>query len=727
MDSDDETTHIYLSRKIDNTGLVAEWPDHCRREPPLKLHAEEIDDILQHHYTSCFDARDAARKARSAPNNDAEVIAKEEAEALRYADETCVSLVGIWQTRCFFDTLAGFHKGDLDLSGRHLSRYKILQERLIAMMFDLSSLSGKYKISTRMTTEWDIMQMKEVPCEVPAYEFDPPGLWDDFEAKWHIGPSINFGVLTSYIKDFFGLTQRQQLRLQYLCLVDLPPEILDHIMSLSPVHDRRRWSMTCKLLREHALAKSYEIFDYRLSLYETDFDIEAHPDDEGYDDEVAAFVQKVALSQRDALRKRMRRVAKRQDVLSKIRVLRFSEDWTSDAWRWSGRSYTDFISPLIHALNTHIRISPLAELTYRTRYLYAPTWQAIVQSSSLRTLVLCTTLPVHPNWTHARNVVNLDLMLSQATRPNFLWDIITACPSALSVRVQGSSEHGIYIPITVFSPRAHNPLKHIRRLDLQDLIAESLLVLATAIEAVGCIPLTHLAVSTAKSHIKKDIAVVLVRSLRRAEHLLVLRIDGLQYAKPDILALIGECVPHIEALVLQHQASKYFKNRAAYWPCPAHEYAPCLSAFPHLRHLGLNMRIFDALYTPHAVTYLESDYVGAEDWYEKAIAEWRREDPSKHDMDEHPRSIDHISTNAARATVRLFAIHGVALRTVSLHNADLSLPFFAMGIDRDGEGRPILRDKFEDDEREEAGYAVGSLIHSKWMFDECQTRDVLDL
>ena len=91
----------------------------------------------------------------------------------------------------------------------------------------------------------------------------------------------------------------------------------------------------------------------------------------------------------------------------------------------------------------------------------------------------------------------------------------------------------VYIPRALFSSDGHNIMTHVRRLDLQDVIAETLINLVSAILVAGTIPLTHLAISTTVSRIERAVALVLVDSLRNAPNLAVLLMFLLGPASPS--------------------------------------------------------------------------------------------------------------------------------------------------------------------------------------------------
>ncbi|TRM63551.1 hypothetical protein BD626DRAFT_494666 [Schizophyllum amplum] len=622
------------------------------------------------------------------------------------------------------------YQGDLDLSGRHFPRCQLLNARLADLVSETTFLGNRFKLSTRTSVRWDMDLLAEVPYDETFFDFDPPSLWDDFAAKWRLGSAIDFGDLSAYLLEYHEYS-KGKLRLQTLLLTDLPPEILDQIMSLSSVQELRSCSTTCKLLRELALVHVYKDVEYRLdSCDAVDYHLmKSFPDDDMYQDNVSAYVRGIAFSQRDSLLDRMRRVTLRNDILAQTQHLSFSEDWMAEMWHWHERldcTFHDFVGPLIPPLCAHIRASPLTELTYRTRYLYGSAWKALTLSTSLRNLRLFTTIPMHvETWPLAHSVVNLTLVMLEPNQPDFLWDVIPSCPSALFVQVRGPHSRGTHIPDGVFAGNVAQPLQHIRRMDLRDIVAESLAVLAAALEASGDIPLTHLTVSTAKSHIKRDVALQLVRSLRHAARLQHLRVLGLQYARPDILALLAESAPGLCELVLEHQPSIFRKRRTTnYWPCPSFEYAPFLSGFVHLQHLSLNMGGLDLVYTPQVLPRLEDGYDGAEEEDNRDFDQWYDTYPR---TEEDPRSIDFISDNAIWATARLFALYGMALETVSLGDSDIMMSPMAWAVDRDPEGKPILRDEFTAEERSRTRGLGSFSLNTKWVFDERETQRVLGL
>ena len=211
-----------------------------------------------------------------------------------------------------------------------------------------------------------------------------------------------------------------KVRFQELLLTDLPPELLDYIISMASTEELAAWSGTCKLLRDHALTYAYEVsplfssqrdassklvqeIKYLLdSVHTLDADLmEKLRKRKDGQEKANNYVRKVALRQRNATVNRMRHILRQKDALAKTKKIIFYEDWTCDHWRWSellGCSYNDFVGPLIKPLAQQIRSAPLTEFSYRSRSLYGLVWKAISQCPTLHTLTLLTSLPVSVQW-----------------------------------------------------------------------------------------------------------------------------------------------------------------------------------------------------------------------------------------------------------------------------------------------------------------------------------------
>ncbi|KAL1757489.1 hypothetical protein FB107DRAFT_289261 [Schizophyllum commune] len=624
-----------------------------RENPPMKLYADDVYEAQNRYWHADLHLR------VTKDDKDPEELEYAE-ERVQRAREFCEIVLGRAYTNRLFESLIGYHTGSLDLTGRHPPRYMKLCTQIVAMAMELFALKDKVTISTREVLDWDFAQMKKVPCVEVVYDFEPPTLWDEFADKWHVKYSHDYGTLQRGVERCLSTIGAAKVRFQELLLTDLPPELLDYIISMASTEELAAWSGTCKLLRDHALTYTYEEIKYLLdSVHTLDADLmEKLRKRKDGQEKANNYVRKVALRQRNATVNRMRHILRQKDALAKTKKIIFYEDWTCDHWRWSellGCSYNDFVGPLIKPLAQQIRLAPLTEFSYRSRSLYGLVWKAISQCSTLHTLTLLTSLPVSVQWPLATSVVNLALHMTEVYQPDFLWEIVTYCPSALYLGVFAPSRRGgTSIPRVVFGDNAYNPLTQLRRIELHGMDPGSIIVLAEAFVAAGLPPLTHFAISApTNSHITREPVFALIRSLHNARQLQTLCISTLQYVQPDLFALIGENLPDLRLLALEHQPSKYREVRkgGTLWPRPSFEYAPHLAALPHLRHLGINISSYDLAYTPRAMYRLENGYDGAEDEDEHALNLLFSRSTEDVDLDmEDPRRIDRLEGSGSRSS-----------------------------------------------------------------------------
>ncbi|KAI5831564.1 hypothetical protein K523DRAFT_300158 [Schizophyllum commune Tattone D] len=274
----------------------------------------------------------------------------------------------------------------------------------------------------------------------------------------------------------------------------------------------------------------------------------------------------------------------------------------------------------------------------------------------------------------------------------------------------------VFIPRALSSSNGHNIMTHVRRLDLQDVIAETLINLVTAILVAGTIPLTHLTISTTVSRIKRAVALVLVDSLRNAPNLAVLRLSGLHFVNPVFFALLGQCVPNLKQLVIEYKPgillSKSYPK--APWPFPSYRYAPLFAAFPYLEHLGLNIPVVDVSCTTKYLARMESSYQDMSLMGEGGMEE-----------DGNESAVDCIALEGARAMARLFAVHVPRLRTIFFEQVTSKVWNSAWAIDRDLNGRPLPRRDLTREERSR-GMKCGSFRWAAdWEFSEKESEEVL--
>ncbi|KAL1746708.1 hypothetical protein HDZ31DRAFT_80977 [Schizophyllum fasciatum] len=558
-----------------------------------------------------------------------------------------------------FDTIEGFHRGSLDLLGRHRARYEAARPRFDQMAYEFKETSEHIVVKYR---EVSLPLDKTQPVMVPCYSSDPPDVWENYK----------------------------------LLLLDLPPELLDHVMSLSHIIYVRPWTTVCRTLREHALQRLDAYCDLSMK---RNVDMAKARELEGTSpDALQTYLQCIIFAERDALLDRMTRLLARPAALERIRTLAFGEDWTHDHAGFVERMgcAAEVVAGRAHELLAEVlRASAPVRLIFRAGYLSTVVWRAVAASGSLRGAAFSTRLvEERPEWPPARSIINLHICIPASVRPPNQWNIIPLCPSAVALKVISIERWGSVIPENVFGSFPANPMAHLQRLDLQHIVADSLFNLAEALAAIDRAPLTHLSIAPVESTIYGDVVYALIDAFRHAPDLRVLHMAGVQYAYPELFSHLGQCAPGLEALVLEHRASESDKpGYSARWPCPAYEYAPRLAAFPRLRHLGLNMAMANPSYASQMLERMENGYAGV--GAQPAVKRVPRFGKTSNVEDELE---DAVGGDEAEWTGKLFAIHGKSLKSLCFHEMERYMTHHCVwSIGRD-DGKVSLKGLTENDE-----------------------------
>ncbi|KAI5887257.1 uncharacterized protein SCHCODRAFT_02515700 [Schizophyllum commune H4-8] len=637
-------------------------------------------------------------------------------EYFLYMHQRCVDEFGVNMVERFFHILIGFHTGILDSVGRFPERYERARTRLAAFVDDLKIVTEGLASDTQLPPR-DVAMREKV-----SNTTDSRALWQEFAKKWQLGLTVDYSFVLCKIENWEKVVEKNpHPRFQVLCLLDLPPEILSHVMLVSDQDQRKSWYMTCKSLQEPASRFVYEVIEYYMgmSLVAKDPADDIPADAEDRHSRICACARQAAFAQRDAIYERMWRATRSEAISRQTRRLTFHESWTSESHTFYPFNYVDYLEipyyglfgPLFKRLSKQLLRSPVVEFSYRTRYISEALWVALSGCETLRTLELETIVPADLQWAMAPSVVNLRLRMEHLRyEVNWLWNIACFCPSALFLSFIGHEEHGAPVLPRIIDNNGHNIMTHIRRLDLRRVRAESLTILADAIALAGPAPLTHLSISPIASHIKQDVALALCDSFRQAPYLRVLRIASLQYARPEFLALLGECAPDLTMLVLEFCPSVSLQELpSSPWPRPSFEYALHLAALSHLEHLGLNIPVDRRRVATNALIALE-----------------RAERPTSGDeifSDDEADEDDSVGENAAMATARLFAVYGRRLKTIFFDKVEW--PHWGSGwaVDRDIDGTPLLRNKLTDRERAQ-GEEFASYCRD-WEFEGKEGEEIL--
>lgn len=152
-----------------------------------------------------------------------------------------------------------------------------------------------------------------------------------------------------------------------------------------------------------------------------------------------------------------------------------------------------------------------------------------------------------------------------------LWDAPNILPS-----------HGIRAKLNLFLS--------LKRLKLDSFGPEDISSLISWFRDSDGLKLTHFKLTASKLGISQEQVTQLVQSLR-GDTLQFFVLDGIQYAKPQLLGLISDELPNLVALTLLYRNSRQIFTEATVWPCPSWMYASYLGRFNKLEFFGWNLKV----------------------------------------------------------------------------------------------------------------------------------------
>ncbi|KAG6846043.1 hypothetical protein H0H87_006407 [Tephrocybe sp. NHM501043] len=203
----------------------------------------------------------------------------------------------------FFGTVQGFYKGNLDLTGRHST---VSTSSYLAMISGLTPdhlrsgcarcrKPGIHIVASFLAltviaiphTYDEYNQYLEEVVTVTDYKFEDCNIWESFCKEWKIPRAIvTYELLLHHTQETLNVIAHAvgAPKIQKLCLVDLPSELLDAIFSHTSTPKARLLSSTCRKLDE--IGRRHLVS--RLKSFYKDLDESDLPEDQ--------FVARVALN-----------------------------------------------------------------------------------------------------------------------------------------------------------------------------------------------------------------------------------------------------------------------------------------------------------------------------------------------------------------------------------------------------------------------------------------------
>ncbi|KAF9069629.1 hypothetical protein BDP27DRAFT_1402480 [Rhodocollybia butyracea] len=510
----------------------------------------------------------------------------------------------IYQYFRFFYIIEGFLKmrglGNLDLTGRHQTRLNELKPLWQAFFNDVFRVKYTARISLVQEEDEDGFLHKQ-----PFYKIRKED-WEDFRRKWKIPRRIDFN---SVVKQTERTCQLHVLhsdgpKIQKLCLLDLPTEVLDLILSVASLEYARLLSATNKRL--YQLGHPYTFKSLSLGLKTTDF----NQIREGLEPQALSLKARTRFLQYSCF------LRTRPDLLMTVDELIFRNFGRLFSQTLDG-SFTPhildgktFLPPITSSLNEtialarNVRVLDLSNLDITCSLM-----QTLAHLIHLQSIILSYSMQ-HDDLTRAIienelptcgqvQFVELSSYSVDFQQPSdeLAWLFLILFPNLLNFHYLSPPRETLWSPPipSLLSEDSASPLamfKTLQRLFLShyadvQFLTDSFQKLSATNSAIS-FPLTHLKIHTCFG-LSDSVVIDLLEALHSGNAALeVLILVGLQNTDLALFENIADFFPNILELSLYRGTSKR-QARSSPWRHPTWEYARRFARLTRLRYFSWNL------------------------------------------------------------------------------------------------------------------------------------------
>ncbi|KAL6302509.1 hypothetical protein BKA93DRAFT_397928 [Sparassis latifolia] len=478
-------------------------------------------------------------------------------------------ITGLIRARRFFHSLEGYHTGSLDLTGRSEARYRFLISRMKKLLEDLAKVKA---YSKRIES---VEHFGEHTFVFVDYEVTPPSVLQNFQAKWKM-PYCDLGEIISMAVHLERVMEKHPKPIfQQLFLLDLPPELIHHVMACHDVQTARLLGATCRHLHEISVSHIYQ--SRRMGLW---YDYALYGQIASYtEEETNKYFRDYSLEMHRKFLNDVDFLLSRRDILHRIIDLSFITGWRddslsragiergSDAWRtymtpvWDG-----FASALQHTIHlstlkllftvvTPAMVDALAAIpTLRTLECHACPCALALQANS------------QPSLTSVCNVI-IDVV---EVDTHAALSILKHLPNVRVLGVHGGQAQVLDFDSLVHHGYILNPFLTSERMIVENASVEtvfSIILHASAIASMpgGGLRLTHFKLESPFG-LRSNNVFDMIGALRGAP-LRVLALEGLEYVEDELFDRIATTFPDLRMLTLfRRESERQLRNRASAWP-----------------------------------------------------------------------------------------------------------------------------------------------------------------
>ncbi|KZV81004.1 hypothetical protein EXIGLDRAFT_780268 [Exidia glandulosa HHB12029] len=547
--------------------------------------------------------------------------------------------------RRFFTEIQGFHRGDLDLSGRTQSRYDALLRRWESFSADMTSLLPHVGHRDVNRERWVREARKFMPHVESVPYITNAQVWLDFRRKWKMPREVpDYEDLQGwYSRTLSVIKQHPTPKIQKLYLHDLPPEVVSAVFSHMIIEEARVLSATNRYLREVGLA---HIFSSRRIVMRQPADWWKSVKDLEEQDDMTATVRTIMTQTRDESIKEARFLLSRPDICAKITSLVMGVVWvnTFAPTRILGQS----IPPPTDAAMFGPLFDVFAEFLHSVTIEYLKLTQVVIDRRfatellaqpklSRLDIALCRTsedfqefILAAPEGFLQTNITYLSLTMTAGTLGDgdpdeeddnpqeTAWGLVALCPQLRLLHLYNiAPKNPVNMPSRDIWPSLLGPLGNVERLHL-DGIEWDLTDLCELLQQVverGPLRLTHLKIHSAWSVPPAMIIQLFIILKAGNAPLRVLSLDGLHPLPITIFRRLAHLFPDLEALSLvKRDNDRQNDSKPCRWDLPLYEYAVPLRGLAKLRYFGANFYWDPLVASPYVCKYLEPGFDAGPDY-----------------------------------------------------------------------------------------------------------------
>ncbi|KAG8769614.1 hypothetical protein FRB91_004175 [Serendipita sp. 411] len=647
--------------------------------------------------------------------------------------------------------ILGFHKGSLDMCGRHMERYRFSKEVWTKMLLDCVTLIRQSTPQGGHGRGEGVRgggrgAKKQVASEKLSVSPVDEEQWHTFAFRWAVYP-LKPAQFVAYLECVTNVLQMKPLPVfQELLLENLPVELIREIYSYLSINGAKKLSLTSKYFRK--VGEPYIFVDRTFTL--------EHPweGDPGLSVELPIRtlernVKKFATEARSAYLKKIKLLESRPVVVSSIQTLRLRNEWEGQSMFTATRYehlepsvknpsfYNGIYKKTCRLLKSTINLTTLKLQGFKItksmiqslatlRSLYTVQFYSCSLPPSLRKsagsmkeldgAMLCLSV-LNINFGFRNNDDEAPWLVLRFF-PNLHNLTIGPFPSKIDYLLD--PQEGIFFPeITtlvlspVFSTLKRFCINRIESSEIRTLTLWMVSGFGAGRQASDLGSLTSpnygLPTSSNLTHFKfhsvdwipSDQLTSLLTILKLATHLEVCDLRGIGWscAFSGIIPFVAEILPGLKHLTLAMFAQQErpdadlvppLPSRSVEWPEPTCIYAPHFSRFQRLESFSWNNR-YDPSYLPKEMKYVEEGYPA---WLKNVFPDTPWTDGEDEEEDEEEYN-DRTWDEDMNPDASMFAAYCPTLRTYTIL-ADKKRPARQYNISRTNSGMRISGGRVED-------------------------------